>query len=293
MNRTLAKKALAYLLGGLILAGILILWRFPYESLQHRLEAAARERLGLRLELADLSPTFPPGFKLGQCSVRSVELGSQPLFQATRVHLRLKVLHLLRGSLVFAMRSQAYEGSLNGEVRLAPFYDVQNYRLVVNWESIQLDNHPANTTLLNRQISGKTSGDFRMKGQLDEFLNGTGVANLRLMEGTCEIDSPYLTTNTLDELEISATIELTGGILEVSQCQFKARGLEGNLNGKVELRPRLSRSTLDLAGEGVIDPAMVNLPPDQLRVAAAFLNQGKPVPFKVRGTIEEPRLGLF
>jgi hypothetical protein len=37
----------------------------------------------------------------------------------------------------------------------------------------------------------------------------------------------------------------------------------------------------------------VNLPADKQRVAAAFLNRGKPLPFKVGGTVAQPELRLF
>jgi hypothetical protein len=59
------------------------------------------------------------------------------------------------------------------------------------------------------------------------------------------------------------------------------------------LQPRLSGSILNLAGEGQLDSDMINLPADKRRAAAAFLNRGKPLPFKVRGTIEVPQLSLF
>ena len=113
------------------------------------------------------------------------------------------------------------------------------------------------------------------------------------MEGSFPIDSPYLSIQWLEGLEVSSTFAVAGGILKIDPCQFKGPGFEGTLSGEILLQPWLPGSGLNLKGEGQIDPALLNLPPDKRRVAEAFLNRGKPLPFKVRGTIEEPLLSLF
>jgi type II secretion system protein N len=200
---------------------------------------------------------------------------------------------LLRGRLAFTLRSQAYGGTLSGDVRLTPFYDVRNYQLRVRGQEIQLEGQSSVSTLLGRQVSGKISGDINLEGPLGDLVNASGGGELKLEEGSCPIDSAYLRTRTLEGLEVSATIELSGGSLEITECEFKGQGFQGTVSGKVMLQPRLAGSTLNLAGEGQLDGDMVNLPADKRRVAAAFLNRGKPLPFKVRGTVAEPEFRLF
>jgi type II secretion system protein N len=229
---------------------------------------------------------------LAKCAVRTMEPESKPFFEADQVRLRFKVLQLLRGNLAFTLRSQAYGGTLSGDVRLTPFYDVRNYQLRVRGQKIQLEGHSV-STLLGRQVSGKISGDINLKGPIGDLVNASGGGEFRLEEGSCPIDSAYLRIRTLEGLEVSATMELSGGSLEIIECEFKGQGFQGTVSGKVMLQPQLSGSTLNLAGEGQLDGDMVNLPADKQRVAAAFLNRGKPLPFKVRGTIEEPQLSLF
>jgi type II secretion system protein N len=281
MKRVLTKKVLGYFLWGLVLAGILIVWKFPYGSLQERLDAVARERLGLRFEATDVSPTLPPGLKLAKCTVRSTEPGSKPFLAATQVYLR------------FNLRSQVYGGSLKGDIRLAPFYDVRQYQLKLRGQTLRLDDKTDISALLGRQLSGQISGDLELKGDFGDIVNSTGGGELQLVEGSCPIDSPYLTIKLLEKLEVSGTFALAGGILKINPCQFKAPGFEGTLSGEIELQPWLPSSTLNLAGKGQIDPALVNLPPDKRRVAEAILKRGKPLPFKVLGTIEAPQLRLF
>jgi type II secretion system protein N len=292
MKRVVTKRALGYFLWGLVFAVILIVWKFPYESLQERLVATASAQLGVKFEITDMSPAFPFGLKLAKCAVRTMEPESKPFFEADQVRLRFKVLQLLRGNLAFTLRSQAYGGTLSGDVRLTPFYDVRNYQLRVRGQKIQLEGHSV-STLLGRQVSGKISGDINLKGPIGDLVNASGGGEFQLEEGSCPIDSAYLRIRTLEGLQVSATMELSGGSLEIIECEFKGQGFQGTVSGKVMLQPQLSGSTLNLAGEGQLDGDMVNLPADKQRVAAAFLNRGKPLPFKVRGTIEEPQLSLF
>ena len=293
MKRIVTKRALGYFLWGFVFAGILIVWKFPYQSLQERLVAIASAQLGVKFEITDMSPTFPPGLKLAKCSVRTMEPESKPFFEASQVRLRFKVLPLLRGRLAFTLRSQAYGGTLSGDVRLTPFYDVRNYQLRVRGQKIQLEGQSYVSTLLGRQVSGKVSGDINLKGPLGDPVNASGGGEFQLEEGSFPIDSAYLRTRTLERLEVSATIELSGGSLEITKCEFKGQGFQGTVSGTVILQPRLFSSTLNLAGKGQLDGDMVNLPADKRRVAAAFLNRGKPLPFKVRGTVAEPEFRLF
>ena len=293
MKRILTKKVVGYFLWGLVLAVILIVWKFPYGSLLERLDAGARARLGLRFEVSDVSPTLPPGLKLAKCTVRSTEPGSKPFLTATQVYLRIKLLPLLRGSLASTLRSQLYGGSLKGDIRLAPFYDIRQYQLRLRGQTLRLDDKTDISALLGRPLFGQISGDLELKGDLGDIVNSTGGGELQLVEGSCPIDSPFLTIQYLEGLEVSGTFALSGGILNINPCQFKGPGFEGTLNGEIKLQPYLPGSTLDLAGKGKIDPALVNLPPDKLRVAEAFFKRGKPLPFKVSGTIEVPQLRLF
>jgi type II secretion system protein N len=292
MKRVLTKRALGYFLWALVLALILIVWRFPYRSLLSRLEAVASEQLGLNFALTDVSFTLPPGLKMARCSVKSA-VGGKPFFEATRVRTRLKILSLLKGSLAFSARGRAYDGSLNGNFLVAPIPDVQRFRLRVRGETIRLEDQPVISEILGRPLTGAVSGDIELQGEFADLLKSAGRGTLQLVDGSCSIDSPFLTAKTLTGLEVSARVLLSEGSLLIEECRFKGQGLEGTVSGQVQLQPAWSRSILALSGLGQVDPNLLNIPADKRRVAEAFLNQGRSLPFKVRGTVAEPRLTLF
>jgi type II secretion system protein N len=293
MKRFLNKKVIGYFFWAVVLTMVLVIWRFPYESLQKKLEAVAGASLGLKFDLTDMSLTIPPGLKFAKCTVRSMDMGSKSLFEATKVHTRFKLLPLLKGNLAFTLRSKAYGGSLSGDFRLAPIRNFQNYRMRVWAETVRLEDRSGISLLLGRPLEGEISGKIEMEGVVGDLVNAAGGGNIKLVDGSCPIDSPYLKVKTLEGLEVSATIELSGGSFKISDCQFKGKGFQGTLTGEVRLQPGLTNSVLNLAGRGQVEAEMINLPADKRRVAEAFLNRDKPLPFQVRGTVAEPKLQLF
>ena len=163
----------------------------------------------------------------------------------------------------------------------------------VRAETVRLEDQSGISLLLGRPLAGEISGEVELEGVVGDLVNAAGDGNFKLVDGSFPIDSPYLKAKTLEGLEVSATIELSGGSFKISDCQFKGKGFQGTLTGEVRLQPGLTNSVLNLAGRGQVEAEMINLPADKRRVAEAFLNRDKPLPFQVRGTIAEPRLVLF
>jgi type II secretion system protein N len=293
MKRVPTKKVIGYFLWAMVLTMVLVIWRFPYESLQEKLEAVASASLGFKFDLTDMSLTIPPGVKFAKCTVRSMDLESKSLFEATKVHTRFKLLPLLKGDLAFTFRSQAYGGSLSGDFRLAPIHNFENYRMRVWAQTVSLEGQTGLSLLLDRPLEGEISGEIELEGVVGDLVHSVGGGNFKLVNGSCPIDSPYLKARTLEGLEVAATIELSDGNLKINDCQFNGKGFKGTVTGEVRLQPGLSSSVLNLAGRGQVEAELIDLPADKGRVAEAFLNRGKPLPFKVRGTIAEPRLQLF
>ena len=293
MKRFLTKKVIGYFLWAVLFAMVLMIWRFPYESLQEKLEAVASASLGYQFDLTDMSLTLPPGLKFAKCTVRSMDMGNDKLFEATKVRTRFKLLSLLKGDLAFTVRSEAYGGSLSGDFRLAPTHNFQNYRMRVWAQTVRLEGQSGISLLLGRPLKGEISGEIELEGVVGDLVNSAGGGNFKLVNGSCPIDSPYLRAKTLEGFEVSATITLADGNFKINDCQFSGKGFQGTLTGEVRLQPGLSSSVLNLTGRSQLEAEMINLPADKSRVAEAFLNRGKPLPFKVRGTIAEPRLVLF
>jgi type II secretion system protein N len=292
MKRFLNKRVIGYFLWAVVFAAVLIIWRFPYQSLVDRLETVASSQTGLNFALTDVSFSLPSGLKVGRCMVRSGD-GGEPFFEATQVRTRLKVIPLLKGSLAFTVQGRAYDGSVHGSFFLTPLHDFQRYRLRVAGQTIRLKGQPVISEVVGRPLTGVVSGEIELKGEFADVLSSSGGGTFQLVDGSCSIDSPFLREHTLKGLEVTASIALSGGNLHIKNGQFKGQGLEGTVSGEVKLQPGLSTSILNLAGLGQVDPNLLNIPAEKRRVAEAFLNQGRPLPFKVRGTIAEPRLTIF
>jgi type II secretion system protein N len=274
-------------------AGIVIFYKFPYENVQGRLEALLAERWGLGLEVSDLQPSLPPKLRFSEFSLGTLDYERLPVFHADEGYLRPRILPLFGVKLAAAIRAEAYGGSLNGCVILKPLHDVRTYNLQASWQAIQLGRHRGLQLLLERRISGKLSGELELNGPVEELANSSGIGTLRLTEGSCQIDHPYLKVKTLYELEVTAAIKLDAGALKIDHCRFQARGIKGTLDGVVHLQPRLYGSVLDIAGQCQIEANLLKLDGDSNRGLVALLDRNATVPFHLRGTLTAPKLSLF
>jgi type II secretion system protein N len=284
-------KVTVYLLYALILGGILLVWKFPYASLERRLEAEASRALGgVRVELSGLSPAFPLGLKVSRCVVRTWEAGREPVFNMTQGNLRFRILPLLRGAAGVAVQGRAYGGTLRGEGFRSRG---GSYQLKAVLQSLRLGDHPGVAQLFGRQVSGTASGEFELAGPMGDVVKSTGAGKIQLREGSWPVESPYLKIKSLDGVEFNATVKLEKGTLTVEGCDFKATGIRGTLKGSVNLAAAWSQSALELAGEGQVDGAILNLEPAVAAGVQRLLQQGKPIPFHIRGTVGAPKLSLL
>jgi type II secretion system protein N len=282
----------AYLLYALVLGGILLIWRFPYQTLAQRIEAAASRRLGMRVEISDLSSTFPPGLKMNRCVVRPWEAEREPVFEMTQGALRFRLLPLLRGTVGIAFHASAYGGSLNNDLSVGLGRE-HPYQLTGTLRSIRLEENRAIAQILGRRMSGTLSGEFRIDGATGKKGGSTGAGKIEVHHGSLPVESPYLKVKSLDEVELNATMKLGEGTLAVEGCDFKAKGIQGSLKGTVNLAPVWSDSVLDLAGEGQVDGTLLNLDPSIAQQVQALLQQQKPLPFRLRGSLGSPQVSLF
>jgi type II secretion system protein N len=293
VNRPRALRVAAYLLYGLVLGGVLFFWKFPYKSLKQGVEISVSDHLGLRVEIADLSPAFPPGFKITRCAVRAPASEGEPLFEMSQVRLRLRILPFLQGKLGVTLRGQAYNGALDGDLLLEPFSGMRHYQLKLNLRGGRLEAFTAASRLLGRPIRGEISGELQLQESPNQPEKPTGGGTFQLKGGSCGIDSPFLKVNSLDDLEVSAAMSFADGKLEINSCAFKASGLRGSIKGTLAFRSSLPQSILELSGQCQIDSGLLNLDQATGKAVPAFLEQKRPIPFRLTGTLASPNFRLF
>jgi type II secretion system protein N len=283
----------AYLLYALILGVILLVWKFPYGSLQQRLEGAAGRALGgARVEMREVSPAFPFGLKVSRVVVRTWEAGREPVFDMTQGYLRFRILPLLRGAVGVVVEGRAYGGTVSGGGSWSLGQD-RAYQLQAVLQSLRLGEHPGIAQLFGRHVSGTVSGEVQMSGPTGDKMKSGGGGKIQLRQGSWPVESPYLKIKSLDEMELNATVKLGEGTLTVEGCDLKATGIQGTLKGSVSLATTWSESILELAGEGQVDGAILNLEPAVAARIQPLLQQGKPIPFHIRGTLGAPQLSIF
>ena len=210
----------------------------------------------------------------------------------TQGSFRFRILPLLRGAVGVVLQGRAYGGTLSGDGSLSRGRDRQ-YQLKAVLQSLRLGEHPGIAQLFGRQVSGTVSGEVQLSGPMGDKMKSTGGGKIQLRQGSWPVNSLYLKIKSLDEMELNATVKLGKGTLTVEGCDFKAAGIQGTLKGSVNLATTWSESALELAGEGQVDGTILNLEPAVTARVQPLLQQGKLIPFHIRGSLGAPQLSIF
>gem|GEM_PF-726677 len=285
-------RVAAYLLYALLLGGVLLIWKFPYQSLERRIEAVVSRHLGMKVEISDLAPTFPPGVRMSRCVVRPWDAEKEPVFEMTQGSLRFRILPLFRGTVGVVLHASAYGGALGGDLSVGLGRE-HPYQLAAILRSVRLEENQGIPQIIGRRMKGTLSGELRIGGAMGRRGGSAGGGRIEVHEGSWPVNSPYLKVKSLDEVELNATVKVAEGKLMVEGCDFKAAGIQGSLKGTVDLAPAWSESVLDLAGEGQVEGTLINFDPSITAQVQALLQQHRPLPFHLRGTLAQPEIGLF
>ncbi|UCH08277.1 MAG: type II secretion system protein GspN, partial [Deltaproteobacteria bacterium] len=129
-------------------------------------------------------------------------------------------------------------------------------------------------------------------GPGQEVLNGSGQASFRLTDGRIDLLSPLLTLEAIDYSEVTITMALNRKRLNLTRVELEGPMLRGTVTGIIRLKEELEKSNLDL--KGTIEPfAPLFKEAEGVQSVLKFfrgkLRQGA-LPFRIRGTIEQPRI---
>jgi type II secretion system protein N len=286
-------RPVLYLLFVVTLVGVFVLVRFPYNLLERTVTALVAEHWNLRLDLENIHPTLTARLEFSGCSLQKYDGSGPAIFAMGQGYLRPRILPILTGQLGFSLRAKAYGGFLDGHFRLEPLFNAQKYYLDLNWQEVRLEEYPDTPFFGRNQASGKISGEVRFEGVLNEWIRSSGAGRLELREGSFQVDSPYLRVRRLEGCAATATLKLAGGKVALDDCLFSGQGINGNLSGEVILQPKITRSTLHLAGKCELDGEMLKSNSKIKGIAEALFKRNKPLPFKVEGTLAKPSIRIF
>jgi len=204
---------------------VFLVFLLPYDRIKVRIENEVRQRTGLELSIARISPRF-----LNSVVLTDVVLSDQKgkvLFESPSVRTTVSLFSLLRGNPGVDLKAKAYAGELLVKAQLGKWpqrfqldangLDVGAYRLIKE---------------LGLKLTGKLGGNFELTGEAGKgrfWLKGVTVRELKI-KGFAIPDLDF------DQCWLEA--EIKGDRLNIKKLELDGKELKVRCLGDVVLRER-------------------------------------------------------
>jgi type II secretion system protein N len=282
-----------YGLFGVLVAACSLYLRFPAAEVGDYLDRALKGiNPDLSFSAAMIKPWPPLQLKFTETEVVS-DREDIPLVVAEDLVAGPKIISLLQGKQVYALRGAAYSGAFSGW--LQRYGDAAGFgEGELSFAGIDLAIYSYLAELLGRQLGGILNGSIAFKSSATRLLDGGGQAQLRVDHGWVTFLKPLLGLDAVifDVMTVDAALEKR--ILSASM-ELDGPELQGSMTGTIRVMADIGQSRL--AFKGVVEPQGQLY--QQYPQAAAALNllknkmkNGK-YSFAVTGTVQKPEFSLL
>ena len=287
------RRWLGYVFFCIIVTAGLLYYRFPSDALTDYLQARANTvNSQLSLSIDRIKPWLPLGLKLERTELSLKDKPTAKLFRADSLFVRPDVWSFFKGKSKYCFECLAYGGDVRGYVYFKKNSMEAPFDTEIELKNIQIAKYEHLKDLIGRQVDGILCGTIFYKGQHKNLMDGTGEANLKLLDGNVELMVPILSLESIEFHEIKSDIVLKKQKISLKRFELTGPLLKSTLSGTIRLKKRFADSTLDL--RGTIEPLASFFKNTEgaytaLRFLKKRLRKGT-LTFIIRGTLGEPKI---
>ncbi len=283
------KKWSAYIIYGIIALLVFLYLLFPSGPVKQAIVRQVESRApAVAVAIEDIAPTLPPGISVKNLQVSHQD---QPVFRSSRLSVTPAYLTLFSQRKRFNFKGEVYEGTLNGrgavETAPKPFYSAD-----LAFSGVRLGKIEALTEMVRHQVDGIAEGRVQYDTKTGSF--GEGEAEATIKECRVTLETPLFGFESLEVGTVDTVLELKGNTARVKQIRINGRQVTGNASGTIGLHRPLNRSRLDLKGTVKPHPSFIKelgrAVPSRILSMGDYVEKG--VPFRISGTLEQPKISL-
>ena len=247
------KKWFGYIFFCIIVAGSLLYYRFPSDALRDYLKITANNlNNSATLSIGQIKPSLPFGLKFGQTELFLKGRPPIKLFRADSIFVKPDPWAFFKGKSKYCFECLTYGGDARGcvyfkENSMEPPFDTE-----IELTNIQIAKYEHLKDLIGLQIDGILSGTIFYKGQHKNLMDGTGGANLKVLDGKVELFVPILSLESIEFHEIKSDMMLKKQMIHIKRFELTGPLLRGTLSGNIRLKKEFVKSALNL--KGTVEP---------------------------------------
>jgi len=287
------KKWFGYIFFCIIVAGSLLYYRFPSDALRDYLTITAHNlHNSTILSIGQIKPSLPFGLKFGQTELILKDKPSIKLFRTDSLFVKPEPWAFFKGKSKYCFECLTYGGDVRGCVNFKKNGMETPFDTEIELKNMQIAKHEHIKDLIGIQMDGILSATIFYKGQHKNLMDGTGGANLKLLDGKVELLVPILSLESIEFDEITSDMVLEKQTIHLKRLELIGPLLRSTLSGTIRLKKEFLKSPLNL--KGTIEPftsffKSVGSVSNAVSFFKQRLKKGA-LHFIIHGTLTEPKI---
>jgi len=205
--------------------------------------------------------------------------------------IRPAIWSLMQGKSRYRFNCRAYGGNLIGSLQFSENSMKPRFSTSVELTNINIDDFTIPSTVIGFDSTGTLDGTISYSEQTYLLADGTGEANLNILNGKITLFEQFFNLDSIDFDELLIKLSLRDQKIELSHVKLKGPKIQGTLSGSIRLKTDFLKSGLDLTGTIELLDALFEIEKGRLDTAK-LPRQLMQLPFTIHGTIAEPKFNF-
>ena len=241
------KKALWYILYGVVITLVFLFVLFPAEAVKSRIETAAAAR-NLALQAEALKPSFPLGIQFQNLSL-SLAGQRETFFKGETLDLQANILSLVQKHPSARFSGKAYGGRFDGQMAFFSFQKIYPPAAAsFNFQSIDLGKYPLIRQELGKPVTGKIGGTIAYGNDYETISGINGSLFITLTKGSYPLAESFLGSGRIEIDRGEVRAQLKNGVLKLEKMDMFGPQINCFLKGNITLAQDWKNSQLNLTG---------------------------------------------
>jgi type II secretion system protein N len=258
---------------GIVLAGALIYYRFPYDKLAAYLLERHGDELALDVRIDRIEPQTPPlNFLLTDVRLDGKgNMRGKRLAWIDSLTVRPSLFALAGGTVKLAAKGNLYDGKFSGNAVDVTGAD-PSLTLNMGCSGLDLSKWVEAKKLWGVKLGGICDAGISFTGDVGKWWSGRGKVSLKIENGLVEGIARYLIipVDRLEGCTLAADLTLSGGKATIKRGSLVCKQARADLAGMIIPRAVPEESGLDLSANVLLSPELqkeLRLPFDRVRLS--------------------------
>jgi len=294
-NFKINRKWIGYVIYGIILMFLLLIFRFPSDAVKdYALSAVNGGNSNVSITIEKASFSFPLRIRFTGVECRMKEDPSTAVFKIKEILVKPALWTLFTKNQTYRFACKAYEGDVTGSVNLQKNGESFEFVSSAELKDLKIDGKSQLPAFLKDNIGGTLEGTVKYSGSGLEKAGAEGEASLTLSRGSVKLSTPFFNLKAIDFKEVLIKADLKDQTLSIPNLSLKGDSFSGQASGTVALKNPVVKSLINFNAS--IEPASgsIRKTPDSADAMALLrqsLKNGKLL-FSLQGTFEQPVIRL-